>query len=70
MNTNNDDRLLTPIEVAEMLRVSVETLNVWRATKRYKIPYVKIGHSVRYRAGAIEKFIAERTIEIGAEQQF
>ncbi len=54
--------LLTPIQVADILGVSVETLNVWRATKRYKLPYTKIGHLVRYRSADIQTFINERTI--------
>ena len=35
--------LLTPIEVAKLLGVTVETLNVWRCTHRYNLSYVKIG---------------------------
>lgn len=54
--------LLTPRQVAEILGVTVETLNVWRATKRYNLPYTKIGHLVRYRSQDVEAFIQERTI--------
>ena len=59
--TNVDiDRLLTPNQVARKLGVSVETLNVWRATKRYNLPYVKVGRLVRYRATDVEAFIKSR----------
>jgi excisionase family DNA binding protein len=54
-------RLLTPAEVANILGVSVETLNVWRATKRYPLPYVKSGRLVRYKLSDLEKFIDDRT---------
>lgn len=54
--------LLTPQQVAKILGISVETLNVWRATKRYKLPYTKIGHLVRYRSNDVEAFIQERTV--------
>jgi predicted DNA-binding transcriptional regulator AlpA len=55
-------KLLTPQQVSNILGISVETLNVWRATKRYKLPYTKIGHLVRYRSHDIETFIQERTV--------
>lgn len=55
-------KLLTPQQVASILGVSVETLNVWRATKRYQLPYTKIGHLVRYRRNDVETFIEERTV--------
>ncbi|PCJ09737.1 MAG: hypothetical protein COB16_03340 [Rhodobacteraceae bacterium] len=40
--------LLTPEQVSDYLGVSVETLNVWRCTKRYNLPYLKVGRLVRY----------------------
>ncbi|MGD9639404.1 MAG: helix-turn-helix transcriptional regulator [Alphaproteobacteria bacterium] len=53
-------KLLTPKEVSEILGVSIETLNIWRTTKRYPLPYVKSGRLVRYREEDIETFIANR----------
>lgn len=53
--------LMTPEEVAEYLGLEVETLNVWRCTKRYNLPYTKIGRLVRYRPEDVEAFIASRT---------
>lgn len=61
MLMNKEQKLLTPTEVAQMLGVNSETLNVWRATKRYNLPYVKVGRLVRYTQSAIEEFIAART---------
>ena len=40
--------LLTPAQMARLLGVSVGTLAVWRCTKRYPLPYIKVGRSVRY----------------------
>ncbi|MGH8579397.1 MAG: helix-turn-helix domain-containing protein [Gammaproteobacteria bacterium] len=37
------------------------TLAVWRATKRYPIPYLKIGRNVRYRKSDLDRFLASRT---------
>ena len=53
--------LMTPEQVAEYLGVSTETLNVWRCTKRYNLPYVKAGRLVRYRVEDVESFVASRT---------
>lgn len=52
--------LMTPEQVADYLGVSVETLNVWRCTKRYNLPYVKAGRLVRYRLQDIEAFVTSR----------
>jgi excisionase family DNA binding protein len=53
-------KLNTPEQVAEYLGVSIETLNVWRCTKRYNLPYVKAGRIVRYRMQDVEAFVASR----------
>ncbi len=53
-------KLLTKEEVSDILGVSVGTLAVWRATKRYNLPYVKSGRLVRYRIEDIEAFIKSR----------
>ncbi|OUS04097.1 hypothetical protein A9Q96_14115 [Rhodobacterales bacterium 52_120_T64] len=52
--------LMTPEEVAKYLKLEVETLNVWRCTKRYNLPYTKIGRLVRYRAEDVEAFVTSR----------
>ena len=55
---SEQDRLLTTHEAAALLDVSPQTLEVWRSTKRYPLPYVKIGRNVRYRKSGIMGFIA------------
>jgi excisionase family DNA binding protein len=62
MNVQTFNQLLTPQQASEVLQVSPETLNVWRATRRYKLPYVKVGRSVRYRLSDLEAFIQERLV--------
>lgn len=54
--------LLTPNQMAQILGVSTGTLAVWRCTKRYALPYIKIGRSVRYSRAHGNQFIAARTI--------
>jgi excisionase family DNA binding protein len=56
----NLEKLLTPKEAADILRVGVGTLAVWRATKRYALVYIKCGRAVRYRESDVQKFIEER----------
>nr|WP_315256555.1 helix-turn-helix domain-containing protein [uncultured Duganella sp.] len=54
--------LLTPAQMAQLLGVSTGTLAVWRCTKRYPLPYIKVGRSVRYSRAQGNEFIAARTI--------
>lgn len=50
--------LLTPPEVADLLRISEKTLRNWRASTPPRGPaYVKAGALVRYRRGDVEKFL-------------
>ena len=53
--------LLSAPEVADLLGVSVSTLAIWRCTKRYPLPYLKVGRLVRYRRADIDKFLVQRT---------
>lgn len=46
---------------AAYLQVSVRTLDVWRCTKRYPIPYTKIGARVRYRKTDLDAWLESRT---------
>lgn len=59
----NTTTLLNTAQAAHHLGLkNPNTLNVWRATKRYIIPYVKVGRLVRYRLEDIDAFLRERTI--------
>lgn len=53
-------RLLTKDDVSRILGVTVGTLAVWRATKRYNLPYVKSGRLIRYREQDVQAFITSR----------
>lgn len=58
------DPILGNTQAAEYLGVTPRTLEVWRCTKRYFIPYVKVGRLVRYRQSALDAFLASRTVEV------
>lgn len=53
---------INPKEAAKILGVSVDTLAVWRCTKRYPLSYIKMGRKVFYRLVDLEKFIESRTV--------
>ncbi len=55
-------RLLTTKEAAAFLGVKPKTLDVWRSTQRYNIPYVKLGGAIRYDLYDLEKVIADNKI--------
>lgn len=53
--------LMTPKQVAEKLGLkTVHTLAVWRSSKRYSLPYIKVGRLIRYRESDVEEFIRRR----------
>lgn len=49
---------ITPAETSQILGATVGTLEVWRCTGRYNLPYVKIGRLVRYPLQGVAEFLA------------
>ena len=66
MNALKTSQLLTPQDVAARLGVSTTTLSTWRCTKRYPLPYVKVGRLVRYRLADVEDFELARLQQVAA----
>ncbi len=58
----SDNTLLTNLQAAEFLGVSFHSLQIWRTTGRYDLPYIKVGRLVRYKLGDLRKFLCDRTI--------
>ena len=54
------DGFMTTKEAAEYLGVAPNTLLMWRCTKRYGLPYYKVGRLVRYRREDLDAFIERR----------
>jgi hypothetical protein len=52
--------LISADEAAKCLGVSAGTLAVWRSTKRYFLPFVKVGHLVKYRKNDPSEFVLRR----------
>lgn len=57
MNTDINNRLLSREEAAQFLGVSKGTLEVWASTKRYDLPFIKIGRLAKYRMQDLLEFI-------------
>ena len=57
-DNQESEPLLSPTAVAELLGVKPQTLAAWRCTKRYEIPFVKLGRQIRYRRADVDAFIA------------
>jgi Helix-turn-helix domain len=55
-------QLLTPQAAAEFLGMSEGTLAVWRCARRYNLPYVKVGRSIRYDLNDLIGFLESRKV--------
>lgn len=54
-------KLLTARETSVLLRVAMGTLAQWRHHKRYDLPYLRIGHAVRYCESDVLAYIERST---------
>ncbi len=54
-NCATTDRLMTTQEVAEYLGLSLET--IYRFTTKRSIPFLKIGHSLRFKQSDVEEYL-------------
>jgi hypothetical protein len=55
------DSRLTPLQAAQILNISKDTLQIWRSTGRHNLPYVKVGGRVNYRVGDIRDWLTRRS---------
>ena len=53
---------LSPGEAAQHLGVPVRRLESWRSTKRYGLPYIKLGGEVRYRKTDLDRWLESRVV--------
>lgn len=57
-----NDKLLTPKETADFLKVSVNYLFLDRQQKTRKVPHIKLSNRiVRYRESELERVLKERS---------
>ena len=55
-------KFLTAEEAATYIGIREQTLAVWRSTKRYQIPFTRVGRLIRYRPEHLDAWLASRTI--------
>lgn len=55
--TTFNTSLMDQKAAAVYLGTTVASLNTWRATGKYKIPYVRWGHNIRYRKEDLDNWI-------------
>ncbi len=60
-HTDELQHLLNESATADFLGVTIGTLQVWRCTKRYNLPYIKVGRLVKYRYSDLMAFLDSRT---------
>ena len=51
--------LLSRREAAIYLGLSEQTLAIWKCTKRYELPFVKIGRLIKYKKADLDAFISK-----------
>lgn len=57
VQNNNFDELMTTQQAAEFLGLKPSTLHVWKCTKRYNLPSIKVGRLVKYKKADLLQFI-------------
>ncbi len=57
-----ESELLTPREVAEKLKVSVQCLNQWRSARKGP-PFKKVVGKVRYKSDELQQWIDGQAVE-------
>jgi hypothetical protein len=62
-------KLLKPKETAEILGSTVQTLAEWRCTKRYPLPYLRVGGRILYRHDDVEKFLVSSRQTVGSVER-
>ena len=60
--------LMSRVEAAKYLDLQPQTLAVWASTKRYNLPYIKVGRSVKYSKTALDQFIQANSQELSDTQ--
>lgn len=56
------DRLLAPPPAAEYLGVRPQTLAAWRCNRRYPLPFIRVGRSIKYRESDLRAFLDLRSV--------
>lgn len=65
MITNQPPRtdLLTREKAAEYLGIATSTLANWACTKKFNLPYFRVGRSVRYKKSDLDAFVLSGEVD-------
>lgn len=63
------EALLTPVQAAQTLGLSVKTLATWRSTGRHALPFIRCGSRIRYQRTALYAWLASRQRTSTAAQE-
>ena len=58
-----DQTKLNTAQAAELLGLCSNTLAIWRLTKRYALPYLKVGRNIRYLRSDLEAFLQNQRVD-------
>jgi len=59
--------LLTTNEAASILRCAPKTLEQDRCRRRWNVPFVRVGRSIKYDQSAVLKWLADQNPSVGQE---
>ena len=59
----NIDTIIDTIGASKLLNIPAATLIKWRSTGQNNIPYIKIGHQVKYRTADLRVYIERHTVK-------
>ena len=59
---NDQTALVDTREAAKLLGLAKQTLDVWRVSGRVRVPFIKLGHAVRYRRSDLQAFVESRVV--------
>jgi len=54
--------LLSRQQAAEFLGLKEQTLAAWATTRRYDLPFIRVGRLAKYRLTDLELFLERRTV--------
>lgn len=64
IGTSDTDALLTEVQAADLLRLSVRTLQAWR-TRAFGPAFVRAGRAIRYRRRDLHTWVDVNTVSPG-----
>lgn len=56
------ERKLTESQAAIVCGIEPQTLAAWRCTRRYDLPFIRVGRAIRYRAGDVSEWLKKNTV--------